>query len=520
MAAALLLMLVTGIFIAGWVTMMGARAIQVSWLETAVQRRLSLENSKVLSWQINMEHSFDRKSSLDAVNALLLDGKGGGISTDGGWTDINAYGEPDSYTSTTKVFPYNQTGLRPGGTYISRDQFYRPGDLAGLDAFTSYLFLKGTCPVLNNDLFVVYRKPKGVVSELDVYQTTASHNAYWQVYGRTVIRYAPSLFVLTTSKVALPFRTKSLYVQTHDAGNSYPISGLDMDGLALLPSNLPAVPSSMGPVSAKEDNKFDGYLNVIRNDDNPENSLYHFMNREKLKERTGYVTIDTSVKSTDTSGPYWMTEYSAASGNLPVYKPPGYPFGYPDRFKTLYIKLDHANQTHYRISNAVNQIVFVGQDNAKAYEAAGAMPPIMVTLIQGDGQPTGHVVFANENNRRLIFGVKDSYGQKLDVSFTGKSILGSELRWRMTLINEYQSIWLSLHENSAINTRWIGGVMTNWFFKRYSSSGSRSERLIFQSDDAVPTLPLAAGSASYASLLPRDVWHESFFLPVPPPTAP
>lgn len=515
MAAALLLMLVTGLFIAGWVTVMGARNIQVSWLETAVQRRLALDSSKLLSWQTTMEHGFEPKAGLGSQTALLLDGKGGGLDTEDGWTDLNVYTEKNSEVTTTTDFPFNNSGFRPGGSYLTLQKFERPGALVGLDGFSSHVFLKGRSPILNNDLFVVYRRPPGAVSEVDVYQTTTSHNAYWRVYGRTVIRHAPSLFVLTTSKVTLPFYTKSLYVQTHDSGNRCPITGIDLDGAALLPSNMPALPTSTGPVSATASQKFDGYLNVIRNDQNPDNSLWHTMDREKLAGRMGYQTIDTYVKSADTSGPYWMTEYAAGGGEVPPYKPPGYPSGYPALFKTLFIKLDHAQQTHLRIKNVVNQIVFVGQETSSAYEAAGAQPPIIVTLIQDEGQPIGNIVFVNENNRRLIFGVKDSYGQKLDVGFTGKSILGRELRWRMTLINEYQRIWLYLHENSTINTRWIGGVMTNWFFKRYAGSGTLSERLVFQSDGAVPTL--AGTGASYASLLPRDVWQESYFLPDAPP---
>lgn len=514
MAAALLLMLVTGLFIAGWVTMMSTRAIQVSWLENAVQRRLAVESSKLLSWQTVMEHGFEPKSKLDSATAMLLDGKGGALSTKDGWTNLNVYTELNSSAGSEHVFPYNHTGLRPGGTYFTREEFSRPAGLDNLDSFISYIYLKGQCPILNNDLFVVYRRPPTAKTELDVYTVTGQHTAYWQVYGRTVIRHAPSLFVLTTSKVTLPFMTKSLYVQSHDVGNYTPIIGTGMDNKVLLPSNLSAVPSSTGLTGEKVKDRFEGYLNVVKNDNNPDNSLWHIVDREKQAGRMGYQTIDTYVKSADNTGPYWMADYSTGGGDTPLYPPPGYPSGYPTAFKVLYINMDHAQQTHYRVSNCVNQIVFVGQQTSSAYEAAGAMSPIIVTLVEGAGQPTGAIVFAHENNRRLILGVKGNDGEKLDMSWQGKSILGGEQRWRMTLVNEYHTLWLFLHDNATINTRWIGGVMTNWTFKRALKSGTRSDRLVFQSDSAVPTL--APAGASYASLLPRDVWQDSFFFPIAP----
>lgn len=516
MAAALLLMLVSGLFIAGWVTMMGARSIQVSWLEDALQRRIALENSRLLAWQVTMEHAFEPNADLEGKSAMLNGGKAGGLNTDIGWKGMNLYNLLDSPTSMTKVFPYNSTGFRPGASYLDRERFYRPTMSSGvyLDSFTAHQFLKSQSPLLNGDLFVVYRKPDSSLRELNISKSVKP----FQVYGRTVIRHPPSLFVRTTSKVDLPFQTKSLYIQSQDEGSRYPIAGTGLDGKTLMPSNLPVIPSSGGPVSTSSGQEFNGYLNVIKNDNNPDNSLWHIMSIG------GYNTVAAFDDSLPTTNPYWMAKYY----DEPPIPPPDYKNGgYDVPYKTLYINLASLLQRHLRIVNAggvIDQIVFIGQTSSADFEAAGAMSPIIVTLIQGAGKPVRNIVFQHENNRRLILGVQNvsalstvagSFTEReIIFSWAGESILGRELRWRMALINEGHSILLDMHPNAAIDIRWIGGVMTNWSFKRDNDTGPRAERLIFQSDLAVPTLPIVG--ASYASLLPRDAWLESYFLPVRP----
>lgn len=508
MGVALMLMLCSGLFLAGWVTLMSTRSIQVSWLESAVQRRIALENSRLMAWQTAMDHAFDAESDLASKSALLFNGKVGALSTDNGWSDLNLYNVLTSPLTMTNVFPYNPTGLRPGSSYLAHETFLRP-DLpndVSLDNFTAHEFLKSRSPVLNGDLFVIYRKPDAALTELNVYKNVAP----FQVYGRTVIRHPPSLFVKNTSAVQLPFLTKSLYIQSHDAAARYPISGTGLDGKTLMPSNLAVAPSSTGPDSAAESKLFDGYLNVIENADNPENSLWHTM------QKGSYEEIEVYQDNLPPTGSYWMAKYDTEQ---PLVPPPDYANGgFEVPFRTLYINLAHPGLKHLCIRQdirIVDQIVFVGQKTSAEYEAAGAMSPVIVTLIQGPGSPVRNVAFQHENNRRLIIGTKVKSGltsREIIFSWAGSPILGRELRWRMTLINEGFPVLMNLHENAATDIRWIGGIMTNWSVWRNSMvTGPRSERLILQSDGAVPTLPVVG--ASYESLLPREAWLESYFLP-------
>lgn len=519
MATALLLMLVSGLFLSAWVSLMSTRAAQMGWLETAVQRRLSVENSRQFAWQCAHEKAFDPEADLAANQAFAIGANKGGLYTDDGWNNLNIYKSTRTPGALTNVFPYNYTGLRASNSYYSTERLARPSSLTAVDDFNVFLFLKSYPPTLAGDLVVSYLKPEGATSELDIHSTTTAHNAFWIVEGRTVIRRPDSLFAITTpSPLQLPSRSRSLYIQTHDSYNSRAIFGTDLSGNKMLPSNLNAVPSTTGPVSNKPADRFTGVLNVIKNDLNPDNSLWHFMDREKNAGRSNYATIDVFTESASATGPYWMVEYSGTDDDKPKHQPPNYPSGYSNQFKTLYIQMDHPNLPHFRITNVVNQIVFVGQTTPAKFEAAGQMSPIMITIIQDDNEPVGNIAFEGENNRRLILAAKHPRGQKLDCFWVGEPLSGNEQRWRMTFINEYQAMWLELPRNVTYNVKIIGGLMTNWFFKRYAKSGTRLDRLTFVSDASVPT-GTAAGP-SYASLLPRDAWLESYFFPVPPTTTP
>ncbi|MEN3944128.1 hypothetical protein WJU23_22690 [Prosthecobacter sp. SYSU 5D2] len=513
MGVALLMMLCSGLFLASWVTIISTRAIQVSWLESAVQRRISLENSRLLSWQTAMNQGFDPETDLAAKSALLLGGNGGGIDTAGGWKDLGLY----SVLGTDRVTPYNQTGLRPGGSYFLPLKFLRPSMPTGvaLDPFTAHLLLKSHCPVLNGDLVVVYRKPDKYPDNeiLDVHRTTAPY----RVEGRVVVRHPPSLFARGSGAVTLPMQSKAVYIQSYDAAGSYPIRGTGLENEKLIPSNLSAVPSSSGPDSSTDGRLFDGYLNVINNEANPENSLMA-MPLEKYDLLSVY--DETKVISGCRLAEFYDT---------PDVPPPDYANGgYPVPFRTLYINVAGLKKHLFidsRLGSIVNQIVIEGQNTVDQYEKAGQQSPVIVTFLQGTSQPLRNIAFKNENNRPLILGIQkfsslNTNSLKFDktemiFTWTGDPLTGRELRWRMTLINEGQNIRLRLHDNSAYDITWIGGVMTNWTFIRDRNTGPRAERLTFKSDKAVPTK--AETSPTYESLLPRDAWLETFFLPDPPP---
>ncbi len=329
MAAALMLMVVSGIFVTSWVTLMSTRASQVSYLENVCQRHIGLESSRLLAWQCMTSKAFDPNNSLATGQNTILGTDIGSLSTGSGWSSLNVYTSANTVDDMSTVFPFNYTGLRPGATFLNTEQLARPSaNLAGnIDDYNAWQFLKTMPPVLNGDVFCVYRKPDGVTTQLDIYANAGAgatgHNANWTVEGRTVLHDPPSLFVASTpSPLQLPFLTNSLYIQSHSTAEPpsipYPIYGTDLNSHALLPSNMAVAPSTTGPIDTSGTSNFQGYLNVVRNDNNPDNSLWHFQDREAAAGRAPTVTIDVESVFNSATEAYWIAEQAN-----PTYPPAG-----------------------------------------------------------------------------------------------------------------------------------------------------------------------------------------------------
>ncbi len=524
MAAALMLMIVAGLLVSSWVNIMNVRSVQVSFMEDIARRRIGVESSRLLGREMSFDKHFTRNNTVAGNQNIVLEKDTGSINSHDGWTNLNIYSStafPGDGLNT--VYPYNYAGFRPSLSYLITERLSRPasGTAGNIDNFTSWHFLKTLPPVLGGDVFNVYRKPDGVTTELDIYRDVASsssgtgHHAYWTVQGRTVIRHPPSLFVASTpSPLKIPFRTSSLYIQSQSVveppGLPYPIYGANADGADMLPSNLPVIPSTTGPVGGTGDRRYLGYLNVVKNDDNTDNSLWHFQDREKTAGRTDTVSVEVSGVFNSSTEASWIAEQAT-----PTYNPPGWPSGYGAKLRVLFIKLDSPYLKNMRIYGVVDQIIFVGQANAAALEAAAAMKPVIITIMPSGfkGPWIRDIRFERENARRHVLAFKDDLGRPVELSWVSSPIAGNDYRWRGVLVNEYQTLMFNMPSTLTRNVRWIGGVMTNWTIKRRASGGTTASRLIFSPDTDTSVPQTVATGPGFATFLPRDAWQETYFTP-------
>lgn len=532
MAVSLMLLVVAGLFISSWVSLMNVRAMQVSFMEDFSRRRVALETSRQLGRELTYLAAFQRNSSLAAQTDFLLDTGEGSINSADGWSGLNLYSNTFfPALSTGSVYPYNYTGFRPGAAYYSSERLTRPSESQSgvLDDFESWHFFKSMSPLLAGDLFCVYRKPEGVTTALDIHTevpgsgSDAGHIAKWIVQGRTVIRHAPSLFVPTTpSPLKLPFQTKSLYVQSQTASDTtvaHPIYGTAISTGGgptsdLLPSNLPATLTTTGPVDSSTGvgKSYDGYLNVINNSHNPDNSLWNFQAREAAAGRNQTDVIDVFVhgRQASVNPPAWWM-YETAS---PTYPPPNWPSGYEPKLRILNIVLGSATLRNLRISGVVNQIVFVGQSNTNDFKNASKLQPVIITILpDGSGRWIRDIRFERENSRRHVLAFKSDSARDVDLNWINAPLTGDTHRWRCMFINEYHTLFFNMPGNATRNVHIYGGIMTNWTVKRRAQGSPNPSRLVFRADEDPSASGYAPEGPAFSTFLPREAWQETYFRP-------
>ncbi len=499
----MIMTLVGGLFLAGWISLASMRAAYSRNAETAAKRRLMLENSKAYGQQIARQNAMSGNSTMGAVASYLNDGTGtwGGVDTGAGWSNLQLYALPGavSYPATgyySTLFPYNSTGMRPGASYISTQQLQRPSALQNtVDPFTGYLFLKAINPCLAGDGMVIYRKPDVEPGEVEL-----ASNLY--VNGRLVVRDPACFYNASSVNLGAPFRVgtycKSFYLQKYDPLNR--VTGTDTGGLQLLPSNMPAMPSTYGPAGVSD--LYRGDLNVIQNSANPANSLWDMQQRESDAGRSTYQTISDGTAFGNSSNPVYIVDETN-----PPYPPPAWPSGYPHIWKVMYVNLDNASLPNLRVYGVINQIVFFGQTTAANYNAAASLTPRSILVVPDAlGRTVQDFAFVRENNRPLILGAKGSHRERLDMFWTGGTIpsVTTPLTadWRLIFINEYRQVTVYPPSTGGVNAvSIVGGFLTNWSVKRLDSGAASTFTLT----------PEWNGSYTLASLLPRDAWLESYF---------
>jgi hypothetical protein len=454
---ALVLTILGGIFISGFMAMSAMRSINASQYQNAARRRLALENSKAYAIQATRLNAFTGNSTLDSNQTITFTGNGGSgttmdwasLDTDTAWTSLNVFALPESpvvngniiqhpeNNSTGVVIPYNYTGLRPGKVFSTTKSFKRPttkdatAQFLGMDNFRSYLFCKTAVPCLNGDAWIYYQKPPTATTEIEGW-TTAADTSY-QINGRLVVRDAASFFpssaVNKGGTVRLQHQaTKGLYVQNNDSLNRVTSEAVGVGSTNSLPLNYPSIPSTFGAQPLADGTVpageaiYNKQLNIIGEVKHPlqpgppipvpfpySNTLWAIQEREQLVAATNptlpqLMTIPQgpSLQQFGTTGDAVRL---AREQNIITRQ----------NEWTLRINVGHPALSNLRIfngagSNAIRKIIFEGQTNINTYRAAAALPPkiiLVYSLFPAPGfLPINEIEFHRENSRRIILGVK------------------------------------------------------------------------------------------------------------------
>jgi hypothetical protein len=417
---ALMLTMLGGIFLAGFMAMSTMRSVTARSYQSAVQRRIALENSKALVTATSRANGFSGDADLDSdLSSRLIHPNGfwGGITTDEGWDELDVFSMPDKVdiedsdvvypledTSTDSFFPHNNTGLRPGYVFTSNHSMKKASgvddsDNYFLDNFTSHCFLKSSNPCFNGDAWVYYKKPKDSTAEIE--SSTSSVRTNFTVEGRMVIRDPASFFPSTSASSGtrnLQHITKrGLYIQKNDRTRKVTAqfaTDSTSSSEQALPLNFPATPSSSGnftktsgPAEPTYQEIHDGELRMIGNAE-PEvtpppvilpyshsNTLVGIQQQARITAAAVPEDVYKEVNKNDIFGavdidPMWVADETISGAT----------------YRVLNIKLDHPElKQNIRIFNSIIsgqplRIRLVGQKNADAYKAAYLLPPVSIIV--------------------------------------------------------------------------------------------------------------------------------------------
>ena len=352
---AMILVMVGGLAMTGWIVLLGARAQYTEQQLASVQRRIAESNARALT----------REYLLESVVAFASGG--GGTFTSGGGTSwgqtvIPSWSDP---VMSSTAFPAGNNLISPAGGFPYAATF--SSDLSnGGDTSTYKAYVNSRSPLLAGDLLVMHSP----------FTTSLSVSGSLDVEGRAVIHApgSPNSYSFTADDFAVPRGTTGFSVA-------------NAAGTWLAGSNFPLGPETAGPSGS--DPGFTGNLAVIDNADNPGNSLY-----AKLTTG-GFSSISVSgATSTNNRG-----VVSDGSGNVSI-------------------TLDDDFMTNVIVTEALT-VTLVGQDTSGELADADLLPGIMILVLQGVGTDLTTVSFQDQNNRRVIFGILKTANQtEVQFNFT------------------------------------------------------------------------------------------------------
>ena len=461
------------IAITGWMYLCAARLRQTEAISTAAQRHIAWGNSQAINQQYLFTEGFQANNSEPANTATLGDGIGGLAA--GAYESLNVFGSTQTASNATgTAYAFNNLRVPPtvdGSVYYSVTQ--GGADSSQSESFSIYNYVKAYPTPLTGDLLIIHQRPAAAT-------TGATFCPNLQVAGRVVIMDSTA----NAASVLANECWNNVATATNTTLNSTGTATLLPDNYAHVPTCTAGYGGSANPTAVTT-----GVLNVIDNPTFTEGSL-----KATLLASSNNATWTSTTPTGESTSPVYVTNESPPTYAPPTKSPYGYTYTSP--LKVLYVNLLNITLPNICITGAYDQIVIEGQTNQTDYNTAGDLTPVIIML---ENTTTRDIRLVGENNRPLILSTGQGIGQTVYLGFSGSSaIVGGPLRWRVQLINQYCSLWLS--PPSGSNVTLTGSIRTDW---SVSCTDSTSTMRFYLQGDPSPNV--------LDTLLPRDGWNESYF---------
>ena len=391
---AIIVVMIGGLAMTGWIVLLGARAQYSEQHLSSVQRRVAESNARALTRQYLLESVMPFSSGSGGTFRSSVGDDSWGETTIPSWS---------AAAMSSTAFPAGTNLISPASGFPYALPFLTTAsDGAATTWFRAYI--NSRSPLLGKDLLVVHPGPADI-----------SVSGSLDVKGRSVIHApnSPNYYSFTTDDFAVPKGTTG-FTLTNAAGTW------------LAGSNYPMMPETAGPSGT--DLGYTGNLAVIKNSDNPGNSLY-----DKL---TGGGFSSITVSGETTSSNRGVVSDGAGEVSITV----------ADDFLTNVIITD------------ASSVVLVGQDTPTEISDADLLPGIMILIIQDAGvADLTTVSFQDMNNRRLHLGVLKSINTtQVQMNFTSSEF---DVDWRLMMTVEGAPVLLN--KTVGGTTSLFGGIRTN-----------------------------------------------------------
>jgi len=438
---ALIVIVVGAVILAGWINVLAARVLYTEQMSAALQRRIVLENSRLLASQYLLQNVLP--GSYTGTSSVTLADNSAAFRITG--TNI---GSP--LTSTSISAALNAFSPGGGGGYTLDISVSLNDGSAGAFAWNPWVFqTRSRSPIYGFDLFTSQRPTLSPSSQIILPSgLNVGGNIVSPVYagssylGANVVLWrpnAPNDYRLTS---AVSYETPTVSFPTVSPINS----GL-MSNFAFSP-----VTSGSG---------YDGSISVI----NPSGTAPNSLVTKHNMAGAGAISIvgtGTDIYTTTTQDPNTGVitgtyTYLSANGAGTV---------------TVLVIEPLLNKIY--IPGSTTTLILQGQANAADLVTANQRPPLLIVVNETGASSLTSIQFQNQNNRRLYVGVKKSTAATVAVSAAAGS-------WRLGGV--FENTALSFAAGGALSL--TGGLRTD---SSISLGSGTTVNITRENDDTDPKL--------------------------------